>query len=159
MDSLNGVKYPTLDAGCRVTWQYTSGVYQQPTLTGAVVAPLGNDSSALAQVANVSSESIRVYNGSQNHIKITDGTNEWGVNIDGSGNLRLDRVSGTGGINLASNVGVMGAAPISKVTGFGTPTGAGVISNFPGASATLAQCSQAIAEIVKDLQAFGVYGA
>ena len=32
-------------------------------------------------------------------------------------------------------------------SGFGTPTGAAVLANFPGATATLAQCSAAIAEI------------
>jgi hypothetical protein len=47
----------------------------------------------------------------------------------------------------------------TQVTGFGTPTGAGVINNFPGATATLAQCSQAIAEIIKDLKSLGLYGA
>jgi hypothetical protein len=34
------------------------------------------------------------------------------------------------------------------VTGWGTPTGAGVVANFAGASATLAQCSEAISYIL-----------
>jgi hypothetical protein len=40
-------------------------------------------------------------------------------------------------------------------TGFGTPTGAGVVANFPGATATLAQCSEAIAEILTIMKAIG----
>jgi hypothetical protein len=56
------------------------------------------------------------------------------------------------------NVGVNGNTPPVQVVGFGTPTGTGVINNFNGAGATLPQCSQAIAQIIKDLKAFGLYG-
>lgn len=46
-----------------------------------------------------------------------------------------------------------------KVTGFGTPTGGTVISDFPGASpATLAQCSTTIAEILTILKAKNFIG-
>ena len=40
-----------------------------------------------------------------------------------------------------------------KVTGFGTPTGGTVVSNFPGASATLVQTSETVAEILTILKA------
>lgn len=59
----------------------------------------------------------------------------------------------------ATGVGFNGAATSAQVAGFGTPTGAGVIVNFPGATATLAQCSQAIAQLIADLKAKGIYGA
>lgn len=56
-------------------------------------------------------------------------------------------------------VGVNGVAPPTQVTGWGTPTGTGVVLNFAGASAPLATCSQAIAQIITDLKNFGLYGA
>jgi hypothetical protein len=57
-------------------------------------------------------------------------------------------------------VGVNNVTPPAQVTGWGTPTGNAVVANFPGGGpATLAQCSQAIAQIIHDLKAFGLYGA
>ncbi len=51
----------------------------------------------------------------------------------------------------------------SKVTlqtsGWGTPTGAAVVSNFNGGSGTLAQATAAIAQIINDLKTLGLYGA
>lgn len=65
-----------------------------------------------------------------------------------------------GGTVAASGaLGVNAVTPPAQVTGWGTPTGTGVIANFPGATATLAQCGQAIAQIIKDLKAFGLYAA
>jgi hypothetical protein len=46
-----------------------------------------------------------------------------------------------------------------RITGWGTPTGPSRISNFPGASATLVQCSNAIAQIIADLKTHGMLGA
>jgi hypothetical protein len=60
---------------------------------------------------------------------------------------------------LTGALGVNGKSPPAQVTGFGTPTGAGVIANFPGASATLPQATQAIAQLITDLKAIGFYGA
>lgn len=60
---------------------------------------------------------------------------------------------------LGGPLGVNNTTPPAKVTGFGTPTGTGVINNFPGATATLAQCSQAIAQLITDLKNIGFYGA
>lgn len=60
---------------------------------------------------------------------------------------------------LTGALGVHGDSPPAQVTGFGTPTGTGVIVNFPGATATLAQTSQAVAQLIKDLKAIGFYGA
>lgn len=49
---------------------------------------------------------------------------------------------------------------VAQTTGWGTPTGTGVIANFPGGGpATLAQCSQALAQIIKDMKTLGLYGA
>lgn len=64
------------------------------------------------------------------------------------------------GIQFSTKVGVNNVTPPAQVTGWGTPTGASVVANFPGGGpATLAQCSNAIAKIITDLKAFGLYGA
>lgn len=63
------------------------------------------------------------------------------------------------GFNVPGPIGLNGAAAPAQVTGFGTPTGTGVIANFPGATATLAQTSQAVAQLIADLKALGLYGA
>lgn len=64
----------------------------------------------------------------------------------------------TGMHTFANPIGINGNAPPAQVTGFGAPTGAAVIANFPGATATLVQCSTAIAKIITDLKAIGLYG-
>jgi hypothetical protein len=45
----------------------------------------------------------------------------------------------------------------SQASGVGTPTGASILTNFPGASATLAQTSAAVAKLIADLKAAGFY--
>lgn len=66
-------------------------------------------------------------------------------------------VDSTGANSFICNntgVGVFGVvAPRSA--GWGTPTGGSVISNFPGATATLAQTSSVTAQILAVLKAFG----
>lgn len=103
VDSSNGVNYPTLDTGCRVNWTNTNGISQKAILTGAVLAGLGNDPNALAQVANVVNESYRVYNASQDHVLWADGSGTpWGTNIDGSENFRFSRLAGSGNVVTGS---------------------------------------------------------
>lgn len=63
------------------------------------------------------------------------------------------------GLALTKGLGVYGATPPAQVTGWGTPTGAAVQSNFSGSSATLAQTSAAVAKIITDLKAAGIYAA
>lgn len=43
-----------------------------------------------------------------------------------------------------------------KSTGWGTPTGASKIANFPGATATLTQCSQTVAQLITELKSTGL---
>ena len=66
---------------------------------------------------------------------------------------------GVSGIKTPGPIGINGATPASQVTGFGTPTGAAVVANFPGSSATLVQCSETIAELITILKASGFVGA
>ena len=47
----------------------------------------------------------------------------------------------------------------AQIAGWGTPTGPSRIASFPGASATLVQCSNAIAQIIADLKTHGMLGA
>lgn len=62
-------------------------------------------------------------------------------------------------INDAGGLGIFGTTPpASQTTGFGTPTGNSVINNFPGASATLAQTSATVAEILVVLKSMGIIG-
>jgi hypothetical protein len=55
--------------------------------------------------------------------------------------------------------GVFSATPVGQLTGWGIPTGNFVVTNFPGASATLAQCSQTIAQMIVYMKQLGFYGA
>lgn len=63
------------------------------------------------------------------------------------------------GITITGRLGINNVTPPAQVTGWGTPTGASVVANFPGATATLAQCSAVIAKLITDLKALGLYGA
>jgi hypothetical protein len=72
--------------------------------------------------------------------------------------INLLAMTGNGAAQFSSNVGVNGAVPPAQVTGFGTPTGAAVIANYPGASATLVQTSNTVAEILLILKGFGLIG-
>lgn len=63
------------------------------------------------------------------------------------------------GLSLTGNLGINGSAPPAKVTGWGTPTSPAVVANFSGTAATNAQLLQAVAQIITDLKAVGLYGA
>lgn len=165
VDANNGVNYPTMDAGCRVYWLDSNGITISPVSLGHVIGQPTTNSATLAQVANVTNESLRIYNVAQNHLLITDGSGVWGINIDGSENLRFSSLGSASGLmtgpslQLTGRLGVSGNSPPAQVTGWGTPTGASVQNNFAGASATLAQTSAAVAKIITDLKAIGFYGA
>jgi hypothetical protein len=45
------------------------------------------------------------------------------------------------------------------IAGWGTPTGPAVVNNFSGGAATLVNCSNAIAEIINQLKALGLFSA
>ena len=51
------------------------------------------------------------------------------------------------------------SAPIAQSTGYGTPTGNVKTSSFPGATATLVQTSEMVAQLILDLKAYGLLGA
>lgn len=68
-------------------------------------------------------------------------------------------VSNTGTVSMSASFGCNGASPPTQTTGWGTPTGQAVVANFNGASGTLVNCSNAIAEILTILKAYGMIGA
>lgn len=72
--------------------------------------------------------------------------------------IRVIIASG-GAVTVNGNLSCNGVTPPAQITGWGTATGATVVANFPGATATLAQCSGVIAKLITDLKAFGLYGA
>jgi len=55
--------------------------------------------------------------------------------------------------------GVYNTAVTGQATGWGTPTGNSVVANFPGATATLLQTSQALAQVILQMKTFGFFGA
>lgn len=59
----------------------------------------------------------------------------------------------------ASLLGFYGGTGAAQSTGYGTPTGGAKLINFPGATATLAQTSGALAQLLLDLKAIGILGA
>lgn len=60
---------------------------------------------------------------------------------------------------IAGQFACNGVTPAARTTGFGTPTGNTVVANFPGATATLLQTSQTVAEILALLKQTGIIGA
>ncbi len=67
--------------------------------------------------------------------------------------------TGTAASQFGGGLGLYGNTAPAQQTGIGTPTGVGVVANFPGATATLTQCSQTIAGILATLKSLGLYGA
>jgi hypothetical protein len=74
-------------------------------------------------------------------------------------NLLRATISTAGTFTVNAGIGVNGNTAPTQITGWGSPTGAAVVANFSGASATLVQCSNAIAQIISDLKNIGFYAA
>lgn len=73
-------------------------------------------------------------------------------------NITRLTIAAGGGITAAFALSCNGNAPPAQVTGWGVPAAPAVVATFP-ATPTLGQCGQAIGQIIKDLKAFGLYGA
>jgi len=56
-------------------------------------------------------------------------------------------------------LGFFNGGPTGQSTGWGTPTNNAVVANFPGSSATLAQCGQAISQFITYFKQLGLLGA
>jgi|ERR1700748_588404 len=111
----------------------------------------------------------------KNRVEISSGTIGVGPRIRAAGSdANIDLVifpKGTGSVTLTDNalntklavnsvgIGLFGNAPVAKLAGWGVPTGAAVVANFPGATATLLQTSTVVAEIIAYLKLLGPFGA
>lgn len=63
------------------------------------------------------------------------------------------------GTAATQKLGFWGATPIVQKIGYGIPTGNVQTASFPGATATLLQTSQELAQLLLDLKAAGIIGA
>jgi hypothetical protein len=87
----------------------------------------------------------------------------------GTGNLELTAqeagqvvVQVAGAVKFTANstgIGFHASGTQAKPTGYGTPTGAAVTADFPGATATLVQTSGAVADLITKLKGYGLLGA
>jgi hypothetical protein len=73
------------------------------------------------------------------------------VQIEASNSLRFTANS--------TGVSFFSATPLAQSTGWGTPTGSVIVTNFPGATATLLQTSEALSAIIDTLKLYGLLGA
>lgn len=55
-----------------------------------------------------------------------------------------------------ANFAALNALASTTSAGWGTPTNASAVNNFPGSAATLAQCGQALGELILVLKAAGL---
>lgn len=76
-----------------------------------------------------------------------------------SGGSSQFTVTAAGDTAIQGNVGFNGVGAQAASTGWGTPTGAATVTNFPGATATLVQCSNVIAQLITQLKRYGLFGA
>jgi hypothetical protein len=67
--------------------------------------------------------------------------------------------NGGNGTVVLPEVGFNGNTPQPKNTGWGAPTGGGLIANFPGSSATTGQCGQVLSTLISVLESYGILGA
>jgi hypothetical protein len=134
------------------------------TLNGTLAAIAGAPGGTIALTINSS------LTGVAKGIAVNAGTgsSDYSVQFDSAAGSAYFQVRGDGAVIVgapAAGAGTVGSINIQSFyvngvlqavstfpapfgTGVGTPTGTGLIPNFPGGSATLAQCSAAIAELV-----------
>lgn len=102
---------------------------------------------------------VRFWNGAANTTDLAlAAAGAFNLYVNGSGTAAVN-VSTTNALTAAGAVGVNGNSPPAKVTGWGTPTNQAVVANYNASAATLLQTADAVAQIITDLKAFGLYGA
>jgi hypothetical protein len=113
LDFDNGYAVPTIETGASAPFSDTRGLQAN---FGYVGVSAGNDiTNTLAAEARLGTSTLHVVNGSENHMRLTDaaGASDWGMSIDGSGNLRVVRFAGAGSFNLPSTT----TLPFLSLTG------------------------------------------
>ncbi|MDE2104024.1 MAG: hypothetical protein KGL39_42700, partial [Patescibacteria group bacterium] len=139
-------------------------IYQRPDAVAVAGVDLWlqrtTTASALEEGATIRySDTTSGYSGTEQFTKT--GTNtcqfEW-WEYAGTSWSKVASLDQGGNLSLAGGLGLHGSAPPAKVTGWGTPTGATLVANFAGGSATLAQTSEVVAYILTTLKLMGIYG-
>jgi hypothetical protein len=84
------------------------------------------------------------------NVGTTSGDHTGDGSAPGTGQVPFQKVN-----NAITQLNAITAALTATNSGWGTPTGAGVVVNFSGSAATLSQCSAAIAQILTILKSIG----
>ena len=143
-DKDNGSPDPVIEAGSQLSWATDSGLRHGEA--GVKVAIAETAASAGSARSAIGTESVRIANASENHVRLVSGAGEWSISIDGSGNLRLLRVAGTGVINLGAgvsdikidgNVGLYGSDPGAKPNITGSRGGNAALASLLTQGATV----------------------
>jgi hypothetical protein len=114
IDYDNAYSPPSFETGATGTWSDTRGL--QAFFTAQTLG-IGDDvvNSIAAGVRVGPNGSLHIVNGSQNHMQLSDAAdaNRYGLSIDGSGNLRVLRLAGTGTFDLPTTLRV-GAKDVTE---------------------------------------------
>jgi hypothetical protein len=106
LDFDNGYSVPTIETGASAVWSDTRGLMAR---LGFIGMGVGDDiTNVLAARTRLGNGSLHLVNGSQNHVRLSDAANSnvWGLSIDGSGNLRVLRITGTATFDLPPDLRV-----------------------------------------------------
>ena len=135
----------------------------------------GASSSSLFTDSSTSGLSLTVYNSAYAAgSTFSVGANGVSINNNGGGPLSIGTsvgaafsiftnnvsrisVASGGAVSISGQLGINGASGTSGLTGWGTPSGGVVVANYPGATATLVQTSNALAQVISQLIAFGIF--
>ncbi len=113
LDDDNSTPVPTAETGATIYYGDTSGRFTGYAFAQMAVA-VTRDSAATERAA-LGNESVRIHNSSSDHIRLTDGTNVFSIAINsGVPELRIVRLSGSGGLHLSSAVKVAGALTLNN---------------------------------------------
>lgn len=114
LDFDNATPIPVFEVGSTGFWRDTRGMFggSSTGLLSRKVAAGDDITNTLAANTRMGLSTLHVVNGSTDHIQLSDATNanRWGFSIDGSGNLRFVRITGTGNLNLPATSALNGAA-------------------------------------------------
>lgn len=123
IDKDNSTPNPVIESGSSV-W-YTDDYnrdYSRKLVKAAFGANTAQADAASTATGVSTTTAVMISDASGDHLRLTDGSNIWGINIS-SGNIRIIRLAGTGGIDLGGGacdttinggVGFYGGAPVSS---------------------------------------------
>lgn len=182
-----GTGTATPDQSCaNIGIDFSSVLFKTAALksTGFSVGPFGNIvGGSNPNAAGFGLQITGTFTGSNNYIaqfSDVNNTNGAGIRLTGNGGVtptkviraasgNLDilndavgviaRFGDAGNLQLTGALGANGVTPPARVTGWGVPSNAGVLNNFTGSAATLAQTGQVVAQLIIDLKAIGFYAA